>query len=113
MSTEVDAINRFLATNVMGWVQSPQVQFDGGVIIFNDKVVDFVHQWPDCERLLNQIEQDGWRWYWRCERKYQFTMYKVEDMGAVIEIADTRTAAMCRAVARAYNYQEDGNASTK
>ena len=69
-------------------------------------------KWSECEPLLNQIERDGWEWDWdNYDGRYTFEVQKNCEAGpnenslVFYAHANTRTAALCRAVARAYGWK--------
>ena len=106
MSTEVAAINRFLAESVMGW-KTPYKwstdPHDG-----EDIPWDPVKYFEQCEPLLNQIELD-WEWAWSIEvETYWFNMWQKHEPYAHVKMhGDTRTAALCRAIAKAYGWKDE------
>ncbi len=115
--TDGDAINRFLALNVMKWKlcdaqQYPWYERPKGAPIYVTHWKPYT-EWPDCEPLLDQIERDQWWWNWNAhEDGYTFAMRKIGGSGNSwlhFGKADTRTAALCRAIATAYRFKEEVN----
>jgi len=114
-----DALNRWLAEHVLGWRQLPYTMGYGFYPpgppesnALGHTVPNFYHSFADCDPLLEQIEKDGWEWIWAVVRcidgtlKYRCDMTKTIRLHAIEETADTRTAALCLAVAKAYGWKE-------
>ena len=105
--TDVDALNRFLALNVMGWTIHKDVYLTECGYERRD-------DWnphgslADCEPLLNQIERDKWKWRWCVYDGYRFVMWQntVPEKKYLVD-GDTRTAALCECVAKAYGFKNE------
>jgi hypothetical protein len=131
MSHDHDALNRWLAEHVLGltvfkcfgyWWAVPPTCKEGDALPQTYILPDPYRSFADCEPLLDKVERDGWDWslnaippnwgdvYDRNPRwQYTFRLMRAdEDWG---ETEDTRTAALCRAVASAYGWKEPHEAA--
>lgn len=85
------------------------------------RLPDYYRAFADCEPLLDKVERDGWEWVWMIyDTQYNFEMWKPGPNGRdsyveegsirwpikVSEWSDTRTAALCLAVAKSYGWKE-------
>lgn len=112
-----EPLNRFLAETVMGW----DSKLWGYLGLAYERTTGSIwsHEWSptsvwrDCEPLLNKIEQDGWEWSARNVKRvdsgayYEFALTKTIDAHLIVARSESRTEALCLAIARAYGWKEE------
>lgn len=112
-----EQLNRFLAETVMGWeVKSwrylgcAYVRTTGSIWSYEWRPIA---SWSDCGQLLNKIERDGWVWCWDSYDRYTFEMMRDcasgpnENSRVFHASGETRTEALCLAIAKAYGGKEE------
>ncbi len=75
---------------------------------------NYVESWADCGQLLNKIERDGWVWCWDSyDNRYTFEIMRDCESGpnenslVFHASGETRTEALCLAIAKAYGWKEE------
>jgi len=106
-----EQLNRFLAEKVMGWTEG-EYEHDG-MYRSASGIECFVAHWNpllllrDCTLLLDKIEQDGWEWSARKVKRvdsgayYEFALTKTIDAHLIVARSESRTEALCLAIAKA------------
>ena len=77
-------------------------------------VPDYIEDWNSCQFLINKIERDGWVWCWDSyDNRYTFEIMRDCESGpnenslVFHASGETRTEALCLAIAKAYGWKEE------
>jgi len=107
-----EQLNRFLAEKVMGWTEG-EYEHDG-MYRSASGIECFVAHWNpllllrDCTLLLDKIEQDKHYWTWKKPEGggCMFCLWGKTRFAEEWSL-DSRTEALCLAIARAYGWKEE------
>lgn len=104
---ERERLHRFLAENVMGWVQGLDGRWYQDGVLARGSSWSPLNRLRDCELFLDKLERDGWRMNMRYDPSVKQWNVELDNfqhgyLTCIYEQHARLTDALCVAVARAY-----------